>query len=225
MTQNDTKEAPELHMNLKAQLSRAFFFSLLFAAGFGLIVLLMMDQGIDRFDLRIISFIQSYESPGLTEVMSFFTFLGSGIMITVTAVLAAVVLYKGLGHRIELIVLGAAVGGASIMNLALKAVFHRTRPNIHRLIEIGGYSFPSGHSMAAAALYGSLAFLLWRHMTTSWGRKALIGASVVMIIGIGLSRIYLGVHYPSDVIGGYLASGFWLAVLIWVFQRYAEKNS
>ncbi|MFC3884019.1 phosphatase PAP2 family protein [Bacillus songklensis] len=107
---------------------------------------------------------------------------------------------------------------------ALKQFFHRTRPDLHRLIEIEGYSFPSGHAMSACTVYGMLSFLLWRHIPTRWGRGILILISITMILTIGMSRIYLGVHYPSDIIGGYFASGFWLAMAIWFYQRYQEKR-
>ncbi|MNP70769.1 Phosphatidylglycerophosphatase B [compost metagenome] len=91
------------------------------------------------------------------------------------------------------------------------------------MIDVNGFSFPSGHSMAAFSLYGVMAFLLWRHTLTSIGRGVLIAFSVAMILMIGISRIYLGVHYPSDVLGGFLASGCWLSISIWFYQRYMEN--
>jgi undecaprenyl-diphosphatase len=110
------------------------------------------------------------------------------------------------------------------LNGTLKVLFHRARPTLHRIVNANGFSFPSGHSMTAFSLYGIIAFLLWRHIPTSLGRGLLICFSSVMIVTIGVSRIYLGVHYPSDVIGGFLVSGCWLAVSIWFYQRYQEKQ-
>jgi undecaprenyl-diphosphatase len=108
--------------------------------------------------------------------------------------------------------------GANIFFSSLKLVFHRARPDLHRLIEIGGYSFPSGHATNAFALYGILTFLLWRHISPQSGRILLIFISALMILMIGISRIYLGVHYPSDVIAGYFISGFWLMMAIWFYR-------
>jgi undecaprenyl-diphosphatase len=127
-------------------------------------------------------------------------------------------------HRKELILFAAVMAGSPILNYLLKVFFQRARPDLNRLIEIGGYSFPSGHAMNAFTFYGILTFLLWRHIPVRRGRTVLLLFSTILILAIGISRIYLGVHYPSDIIGGYLAGSFWLAVSIWVFQRYKERQ-
>jgi undecaprenyl-diphosphatase len=211
-------------MNLKLQLTRAFFVSLFCATGFGLIALLVSDKKIAVFDSTIISFIQGLEIPAITSFMKFFTFIGAGFPSVFLSVIVLFFLYKVLHHRRELILFLWAVIGSALLNEVLKFIFHRTRPTLHRIVNANGFSFPSGHSMAAFSLYGILAFLLWRHIPSSLGRGILIIFSTVMIMAIGISRIYLGVHYPSDVIGGFLASGSWLAILIWFFQRYQEKE-
>jgi undecaprenyl-diphosphatase len=212
-------------MNLKKQLTWALLISLLCAIGFGLIALLVSDKKIAQFDSTIIAAVQGFESPGLTSIMKFFTFIGSGTQVAIIALLVLFFLFKVLHHRRELILFIWVVLGSTILNEILKAVFHRARPTIHRIVEANGFSFPSGHSMAAFSLYGVIAFLLWRHLSTSLGRGMLILFSIFMIIMIGVSRIYLGVHYPSDVLGGFLASGCLLAVSIWFYQRNMERGS
>jgi undecaprenyl-diphosphatase len=77
--------------------------------------------------------------------------------------------------------------------------------------------------MAAFTLYGILTFLLWRHLPSYRSRSSLIIISAIMILMIGISRIYLGVHYPSDVLGGFLISGSWLFFSISIYQRHQEK--
>jgi undecaprenyl-diphosphatase len=212
-------------MNLKKQLTWALMISLLCAIGFGLIALLVSDKKIAQFDSTIIAFIQGLESPGLTSIMKFFTFIGSGTQVVIIALLVIFFLFKVLHHRRELILFIWVVLGTTILNEILKTIFHRARPTIHRIVDANGFSFPSGHSMAAFSLYGVIAFLIWRHLSTSLGRGLLIIFSIFMIIMIGVSRIYLGVHYPSDVLGGFLASGCMLAVSIWFYQSYMEKRS
>ncbi|WML46028.1 phosphatase PAP2 family protein [Neobacillus sp. PS3-40] len=212
-------------MNLKFQLSIALLLSLISLICFGFMAFFVSSHEIVHFDRTVISFITGFESPTLTSTMKVFTFIGSSKTIIILSVLILFFLYKVLKHRSELILFLAVIGGANILFFSLKLFFHRARPDLHRLIEVSGYSFPSGHATNAFALYGIFAFLLWRHIPTRLGRTVLILISIVMILSIGVSRIYLGVHYPSDVIAGYFISGFWLTMAIWFYQRYKEKSS
>jgi undecaprenyl-diphosphatase len=211
-------------MNLKKQLTSAFMLSLLFAIGFGLIMLLISNKKIVSFDDIVSGYIQNSNSSVLTSIMKFFTFIGSGSVVAFIVIIAMIMFYVILKHRSELVLLLAVVIGSALLNYVLKIIFHRARPTIHRLIEETGYSFPSGHSMAAFTLYGILSFLLWKHISSYQGRSLLIIVSILMITMIGISRIYLGVHYPSDVLGGFLASGIWLILSIWTFQKYQDRK-
>lgn len=192
---------------------------------FSLVATLIQGQRIAQFDHNVITFIQGMESPGLTLLMKVFTFIGSTPIVVVLALSGMLFLYFVLHHRYELIFFIIIVAGTAILNVLLKLCFVRQRPDLHRLIQETGYSFPSGHSMEAFALYASLAFLLWRHLSTRTGRSIIIILCVVMIILIGISRIYLGVHYPSDVFGGYLASGVYFTLGVWLFQWYKEYRA
>lgn len=211
-------------MKLIRHLFSGFFVSLVSLIGFSCIAILISGQELSQFDHSVIALIQGFESPTLTLIMKIFTGIGSFPSVFVIAILVSLFLYFVLKHRGELILFGAVVIGTPIINQVLKQFFHRARPDLHRLIEIGGYSFPSGHAMNAFAVYVIIAYLLWRHIPSRFGRTILIILSTVFILMIGISRIYLGVHYPSDIIGGYFASSFWLTVAIWFFQRYKEKQ-
>jgi undecaprenyl-diphosphatase len=211
-------------MNSKFQLTRAFIISLFSLMAFSIVASLIKAEMIVDFDLTIIRGVQSLESPFLTTIMEFFTVVGSTQAVIVLCLLIIFFLYKVLHHRRELILFIAVVAGSPLLNLLLKEIFQRARPDLHRLIEIGGYSFPSGHAMNAFTVYGILTFLLWRHIFNRGGRTLLILFSAFVVFMIGISRIYLGVHYPSDIIGGYFASGFWIAALIWFFQWYVERQ-
>jgi undecaprenyl-diphosphatase len=211
-------------MSLKIRLVIAFFISAISILGFSLISLFISDQKINQFDHQVIQYIQGLESIGLTHTMKFFTTIGSAPIVTGLSLVLLIFLYKVLHHRLELILFIGTVMGSAILNELLKQFFHRVRPDLHRLIEVGGFSFPSGHAMNAFTVYGVVSFLLWRHIPNRWGRVLLIFVSVGMILSIGISRIYLGVHYPSDIIGGYFASGFWLTTAILFFQFYMEKK-
>ena len=212
-------------MKLIRYLFSGFMISLVSLIGFCSITILGKGQKLIQFDQVLISSIQSFESPTLTLVMKFFTQIGSFPSMFVIILFVSLFLYFVLKHRIELILFIFVVAGTPMINQALKQFFHRARPDLHRLIEIGGYSFPSGHAMNAFTVYGIITFLLWRHISSRLGRTILILISSGFIFMIGTSRIYLGVHYPSDIIGGYFASGFWLSSAIWFFQRYKERRT
>lgn len=101
---------------------------------------------------------------------------------------------------------------ATLLNLLLKTLIQRPRPEGYRLVAESGFSFPSGHSMVAMAFYGLLIWMVWRYEKDSLVRRlGVIGFGLVIVL-VGLSRIYLGVHYASDVLAGFCASIAWLGV-------------
>jgi undecaprenyl-diphosphatase len=207
-------------MNERSKGSRALPISLLCAAGFACDAVLVGSRRTEGFDKAVISVVQGWESPALTGMMKFFTNIGTGLPIVLISLAIMAVLYVFFRHRRELILFACVVIGSALLNTLLKVVFHRARPTLHRLYEASGFSFPSGHAMAAFSLYGVLAFLLWKHVSHASGRVLVILIAAVLILAIGVSRVYLGVHYPSDIIGGYLASGFWLALSVWLYRRF-----
>ncbi|MFC4801830.1 phosphatase PAP2 family protein [Neobacillus sp. GCM10023253] len=211
-------------MNLKKELFTAFIISFVSLLCFTIMALLVSKHTIINFDRIIIYYVQGLEAPWLTNIMKVFTFIGGTIPAVIISLLSIIILYKVFKHRSELVLFIAVILGANILFITLKQLFHRARPDLHRLAEASNYSFPSGHATMAFALYGVLTFLLWRHISTHLGRTVLIIISVFMIVVIGISRIYLGVHYPSDIIAGYFISAFWLTLAIGFYQRYKERK-
>ncbi|MBO0999923.1 phosphatase PAP2 family protein [Bacillus sp. SD075] len=211
-------------MKLKQQLTIAFIISVLSLIGFSFMAFTISANEYLKFDEVVIPLVQGWESPLLTVIMKFFTYIGSTGSLIILSLVILFFLYRVLKHRLELVLFTAVMVGSPLLNLMVKLFFQRARPDLHRLIEIGGYSFPSGHAMNAFSLYGILTFLLWRHIKTRWARISLILFSMMMILSIGMSRIYLGVHYPSDILAGYLAGGCWIAISIWFFQRYQDRR-
>jgi undecaprenyl-diphosphatase len=204
--------------------SRAFRNFLWFALVFIIIATFVMLDLTVAFDNTIIKYIQSMESPALTALAKGLSLIGSSRLAIGLSILTMLLLYFVLHHRMELVLFVWVALGSYCLNTMMKLWFQRERPNIHRLIEEVGYSFPSGHSMAAFSMYGGIAYLLWRHMGKQRDRVFLILFTVLMTGGIGWSRIYLGVHYPSDVIGGYAASGAWLMLSIGCFEVYRKSR-
>ena len=117
--------------------------------------------------------------------------------------------------------LSALLAGAVVLDNVLKYGFHRTRPVPFIGIDPVSYSFPSGHAIYATCFFGAAAIVLAAEFRDGLGRTAIGAASVLLITGIGLSRIYLGVHYPTDVLGGYLVGIFWISVSRIVFPSHS----
>ena len=118
------------------------------------------------------------------------------------------------------VVLASGVGG--IVVVSLKALFSRARP-LDRLIEAHGYSFPSGHAFASTVFYGMMLYLVWRLTERRWARALASVVCPLLILGVGLSRVYLNVHYLTDVLAGWLAGGAWLVAVLAVV-RVVERN-
>ena len=172
----------------------------------------------DIFDNVLVWLVRYLASPTLDRVMIVISEFGYGypFWIIILVVVLSLVYYR---LRLEVQgVLVSLVGGA-LLNLMLKSLFERSRPDLLRVVEEAGYSFPSGHAMISLCFYGMIAFLLARHVTSWRWRLIIIVSAVVLVAIIGISRVYLGVHYPTDVVAGYFAGGMWLAfcisLLIW----------
>ncbi len=162
-----------------------------------------------------------------TAIAKVITFAGSGVFITTASLgLALFCLWRKAWYRLVMLVL--AVGGGSLLNLALKQVFHRSRPIIaHPLTEASGYSFPSGHTIGATLFYGLLAvFILQSVSEWRWRVLTLLLAGLIISM-IGASRIYLAAHYLSDVLGAVAVGSMWLSVTITALEidrRYRTKR-
>lgn len=169
--------------------------------------LTVMDQNVaDWFHER--------RTPGLTAVMQFVSGLASFTWVTGIALVTAFVLWrKRCWYR--LLALGLVVPGGAVMGVLLKIIFHRPRPSFEgSFLTFHGYSFPSGHTMAASLLYGLLAvFAVMALEAWRWRVGAVLGA-LVMVLLVGFSRVYLGAHYLSDVLGAAAAGLAWLVLCL-----------
>ena len=171
-----------------------------------LVTVILITNDNKYFDNYIINLFK-YKSDILTNIMKIITFLGSALSIILLTVLLIIVV-KGKRNKI-LILINVIV--TTLLNQLLKNVFQRVRP-IDSIIEESGYSFPSGHSMVSMAFYGFLIYLV--HKSNIKYKGLIVGLLSVLIVLIGISRIYLGVHYPTDVIGGFTLSLSYLLLFI-----------
>ncbi|WP_437828352.1 phosphatase PAP2 family protein [Niallia taxi] len=176
------------------------------------------------FDKNIIEFVQSYQTDATTRWTSILTDFGSIKFIAIAIAVGAVLLclYKKYYLAIFLICV-PGIGG--LLNKFLKWIFKRERPDILPLITEHGYSFPSGHSMGSLIFYGSAAYVLLHIWKTNGKKVATVLIACFLILMIGTSRIYLGVHYPTDIVGGYAVGSAFLLVCILVFRYYEERKN
>ena len=160
-------------------------------------------------------------SDFVTPIAKVITNLGSAVfLIALTIILIIVIKNKKIGLSIFL-----NLSFVTILNQLLKRILQRPRPNEFRIIEETGYSFPSGHSMVSMAFYGYLIYLIYKYVKNKYIKWGLITLLSILIVSIGTSRIYLGVHYTSDVLGGFLIAVSYLIIYIsWVNKFLIEKK-
>ena len=164
-------------------------------------------------DRRIINLVATLRTPALDQAMLLVTFLGNAQTIAVLAAIAIIIVLLARRYEEAVLVLLALVA-SSLFFSAIKLLIARPRPLLEsaRLVQ-GGFSFPSGHAAVSATFYGTIAYVLMREVRSEVV-KVLIGLlAALLVLAIGLSRIYLGVHYPSDVVAGWIAGGFWLVLV------------
>lgn len=198
-----------------------FALALLAALTFAGIAEEMVEGEADALDLSVATRVHAAASPTLDAVMIFITYLGSTWVIAPVVALTAAYAWRRGHHRLAWI-LGAGWALAEALNAALKLMFERPRPDVFQAIAAPWTpSFPSGHAMRALAVYGAVAAILCElHPRLA---RVVIPAATVLVLAIGLSRVYLGVHWPSDVVAGYAVGAIALAVTVHLTHQ-AERT-
>lgn len=211
---NDPEHSEKPASFISVVLSLSLAINVLALTSFSWIADEMREGGTLLFDANIRSFIHSFSSPSVTQLMFDLSFMGaSGMIMILAAVIVLFVVkkwYRALGW------LALTMVGATVLTLALKYGFHRARPTPFFGPVPHSYSFPSGHALFSFCFYGVLAGLINARVRSHTLRIVLFLIAAVVVASIGLSRIYLGVHYPSDVIAGYLAGGIWVSTMVTV---------
>ncbi len=168
-----------------------------------------------QFDIALLEWFDSHSTPNVTKLFAAISLLGSALVMTALGLLVAMVLAL---RRCWLLLFGwvAALCGAGVLDTLLKHIIRRPRPPYAAaVLHSNSFSFPSGHAMASLVGYGMLAYLLVVCWAGRWQlRLAILSTAAFLILAIGVSRLYLGVHYFSDVVGGYAAGVLWLSACI-----------
>ena len=165
-------------------------------------------------------FIEKLRNDKLTTFMKLATKLSNPEVMIVIAIISILFCIKLIKNKKLSLGIILNLAGITIINQILKFIFRRERPTGYRLIEMSGYSFPSGHAMASLAFYGLLIYITKRLVKNKYLKILLITINIAIIILIGVSRIYLGVHYLSDVLTGYSISIIYLLITTKLLNKY-----
>jgi membrane-associated phospholipid phosphatase len=183
----------------------------------------VLEQNTREFDSRVREYVHQFATPQRTVWMRRASWMGSQLVL-----LGSVCIVIGLllARRARLAALfGIAMAGGQILDVALKASFHRLRPQpFFDIPPPHSYAFPSGHALMSFCFYSMMAWMVARWLEPRWQRVLLWCLAAVMIAMVGLSRIYLGVHYPSDVLAGYAAAAVWMSAVEWVGRRFGGRS-
>lgn len=196
----------------------------LLLVAFGLAVFLALARAVVAqtnfgFDQGILTWLSRVASPGLTRLMLYVSDSATVWFIGPVLLVLAVLWWRH--YRQDWIALTVVVVGATILNEVAKLIFVRARPTLFpHLQDVIGYSFPSGHSQAAMAFYSVFAYLIARRLDPKWRLPAYFAAGCWILL-VGLSRNYLEVHYPSDVLAAFAVTLPWALAVIFVHQCYA----
>lgn len=166
------------------------------------------------FDVTVTAYIKSFGSSWVTMIMKAISDLGSPAALSVFGAGTALYAWFIRRHIWDTVLVPITLLGGAVLNTALKSLFHRQRPGWPHLVEVTGLSFPSGHAMMSYIFYGLLIYLFWLNFSNRWLNWLCSAVFSLLVLAIGISRIYLGVHYPSDVLAGFAAGSFWLVACI-----------
>lgn len=186
------------------------------------------SENFDHFDETVTDFIYQYRSDTMTNFVTIITDMGD-VQAYIIIIFAVAVWFlidkKSIRWLIQSVIILATTAA---LNVFIKNYISRDRPDIDmRLVEASSYSYPSGHSMCALAFYGFLIYLAYTKVSHQWVRILAYISLPLLILAIGASRVYLGVHFPSDVIAGFAAGLFWLVFVIFIinaFRIYRRKK-
>ena len=177
-----------------------------------------------HFDEVTRAAVHQFATPTLTATMRGISFVGSSLFLT-TASVGMFIWMMSRGWKRDAWLLGITMLGAAILNTTLKLTFHRPRPMpFFDLLPPESFSFPSGHSLASFCFFGALASILTARITNTKINLLTWIVSALMVLLIGLSRIYLGVHYTTDVLAGFAAAFIWIAVIRFVEMQIVRRR-
>lgn len=178
----------------------------------------VQGETIDHFDSRATDYVTSFRTPELNNFFQFVTDLGDFYAYLVATIIAGLFFFYKIKNKRFIFQLIGVVILSFLVNLALKEAFDRARPTLEHMVVVKTLSYPSGHAMSAMSFYGFLIYLIFKIKMNRLLRIFMVILFASLIFLIGLSRVYLGVHFPSDVVGGFVAGLIWIAFCVVLFN-------
>lgn len=200
---------------------RASLVGLLALVAAGLTVTL---GGLVGLDTSVRDWLVERRSPALTAVLTAFTTLGSSVVL-VSLTFSVTVFLATTRRRAEAGLVAGATAGALILWPLLKNLIERARPADAHLVQVSSWAYPSGHSLASIVVFGVLGVLGYRRARTRAARVTIAVTAAVLVAAVGVSRVYLGVHWPTDVLAGWLFGAVWLSVCLWVYEWLTRSSA
>ncbi len=181
--------------------------------------------GVGKLDVGFTRTLQQYDHPVLFATMEFFTFIGNTLTLVILAALAAGWLFFLKRYLAAWLAMASLLGLP--LNMLLKEIVGRPRPDanlVSVLAKTIGLSFPSGHAMGSMMFFGFLAVLAWMHLPKRFYRIPIAVILVVIAALVSVSRIYLGAHWLSDVVGAWTAGSFFLLILVEIYKHWGKRE-
>lgn len=209
-------KSSQIALLLSSEIIIGFFLTIFTLAGFLKLGDDVLDKELISFDSSITNIIYSFRNPEMTSLMKSITFFGGDIFLGSATIMIILLLLRN--NKKDALVFSFILFFGIGLNLLLKDMFQRPRPHFMPLVHETSYSFPSGHSMNSFIFFTSISFFLFRRLKNKSLRDTLLFLSGLLILLIGISRIYLGAHYPSDILAGYIAGLCWF-VMVLLFEK------
>ena len=216
LAQSFNKESGRL-----AYIITAILALIMFVGGITLFIELtesVQSDAVATYDEQISTQVTSWRSPWLTEYFTVVTHVGDALGYVVVFVLCTLIFYLVFKDLKYVIQISTVLILALSSNLILKQIINRARPTAEHLVEVKTLSYPSGHAMMSMAFYGFLIYLVHYFKLSKTATWLLTILLTILILSIGMSRIYLGVHFPTDIAGGFIAGFIWVIFCAMVFQ-------
>ncbi|EML6320426.1 phosphatase PAP2 family protein [Bacillus cereus] len=208
-------------MNKKLHQYEVMCIGLLFAV-FGIVAWRVHAGGVTVMDTYVRGLVRGLQTESSLIFFSYFTKLGSAIGIVATLVISLLVFWKKRYYAV-MIVYPMGILITHLVNKGIKEIVKRERPSLNEALDALGYSFPSGHAMLSIMTFGFLTYIIAANLKSVAGKCVTTILMGIVILSIGLSRVILNVHYPTDILAGYCVGGILLIIAIYYHRLLTER--